>query len=119
MIWAFVFSLAEFILVYYEHDGAFFEAIKQSPVSFLMCIFIFFMIWSPAALSAFHCYIACQNLTTNDTIKRKREKNPYSHGPLTNFIGNFCAPFYVSYINFRAVIVPARASSEQPLLEDV
>lgn len=98
-----------------------FDAISDAPTAFINALFTFFISWSVAGLSCFHCYLSCSSHTTNEEIKGsfKRRRNPYGRSRIYNFYAAICDPepqeSMIRFPNSRSVPDDANLNGWRPL----
>jgi len=106
-VYMFAFSLTELLMLYTEHGShgwsSFWDGIKTSPFCVIIGVYTFFIFWSLAGLSSYHCFLTCVGKTTNEEIKTGNDESLYSHGKFMNCFRVYCSPSYASYFNFRAI----------------
>jgi len=108
----YVFGLSVLSIVLHSLDSgesgssAAFSGIAKSPVSAILTLYCFFLIWSLFGMASYHSYLACKARTTNEDVKETYEKktNYYDKGCWTNCNSVWCPPWYPSLIFAKKMI---------------
>eukprot|EP00295_Goniomonas_pacifica_P043901 CAMPEP_0175906494 /NCGR_PEP_ID=MMETSP0108-20121206/5573_1 /TAXON_ID=195067 ORGANISM="Goniomonas pacifica, Strain CCMP1869" /NCGR_SAMPLE_ID=MMETSP0108 /ASSEMBLY_ACC=CAM_ASM_000204 /LENGTH=192 /DNA_ID=CAMNT_0017228443 /DNA_START=441 /DNA_END=1019 /DNA_ORIENTATION=+ len=89
-----------------EHFSAFIEGVQEAPVSLLIGVFCFIVVWFVAGLFGFHGYLLFTNQTTNEQLKGTflGKVNPYSHNCHTNVAEVLCATLEPSLVAPRELL---------------
>jgi len=82
--------------------SAVFAAITQFPFGSALALFCFFMVWSVGGLSCYHYYLMCKGMTTNEELKKGKQKSEYPGG-CKYCIFVLWGPWYPSYLNLRDI----------------
>lgn len=97
--YAFAFSFVHVYTVYTTtYPMSFVNALADAPLSFVVFLLCFVLMWSVGGLSSYHCYLVMRNVTTHEQLRnavmsRPRPVNPYSFGNIAvNFWYVLCRP---------------------------
>lgn len=76
------------------------ETVRESPMTFVILVYNFILVWFVFGLSTYHCYLTCTNQTTNEQLRHQysRGDNPYHRGGCSNFKLVFCSPMTKSLV---------------------
>ncbi|KAI8373851.1 DHHC palmitoyltransferase-domain-containing protein [Blakeslea trispora] len=112
----FVITSCIYELIYFSRQSASFsDVFSQAPVSFVLCIYCFILLWLVGGLTLYHCSLVLRGVTTHeqiraDIIKAKYPElgaNPYNkHNPFRNMIQVLCQPQPKSYLRRRKMADP-------------
>nr|XP_010910250.1 probable protein S-acyltransferase 7 isoform X1 [Elaeis guineensis] len=82
------------------------KALLKSPVSGILILYTFIVVWFVGGLTAFHLYLICTNQTTYENFRYRYDKknNPYNHGWVQNIKEIFFSKIPSSKNDFRAKI---------------
>eukprot|EP00002_Diphylleia_rotans_P040744 TRINITY_DN9741_c0_g1_i2.p1 TRINITY_DN9741_c0_g1~~TRINITY_DN9741_c0_g1_i2.p1 ORF type:complete len:141 (-),score=22.24 TRINITY_DN9741_c0_g1_i2:332-754(-) len=79
------------------------DSISDNPFPLILCVYVFFVVFSVSGLCCYHTYLIVRGETTNENIKRTyNASNPnlYNRGFLANVTKVFCIGDERGYINF-------------------
>jgi len=82
----------------------------KAPVSFLLIVLSFFLMWSVGGLTGYHMYLISNNLTTHEQIRvpmarRNGNKNPFDfRNMFKNCLWVLCRPMSRSSVSRRAYV---------------
>ncbi|CEG68762.1 Putative Palmitoyltransferase [Rhizopus microsporus] len=88
---------------------------SQAPVSFVLSIYCFFLLWMVGGLTIYHCSLIMRGVTTHEQLRRDIFKltypdlgaNPYNkRNPLKNMVQVLCQPQPKSYLRRRKMADP-------------
>lgn len=88
-----------------RHDGGFGTLLEDEPILGLLIvvlvIYLFFILCCVGSMWYYHARLICNNLTTNEDIKRTFENvpNPYDAGCICNCVAFCCAPSAQSHVS--------------------
>ncbi|KAF5449179.1 hypothetical protein F2P56_029656 [Juglans regia] len=82
------------------------RAFLKSPVSGILILYTFIVVWFVGGLTAFHAYLIFTNQTTYENFRYRYDgkKNPYNRGCSGNILEIFFSKIPSSNINFRAKV---------------
>ncbi|XP_072971267.1 probable protein S-acyltransferase 7 isoform X2 [Typha angustifolia] len=82
------------------------KALLRSPVSGILILYTFVVVWFVGGLTAFHLYLICTNQTTYENFRYRydRKGNPYNHGFVENVKETLFSKIPSSKNNFRAKV---------------
>jgi len=105
------FCLAHLLLLMRQDSSInFLEAIMKAPVSFLLVVLSFFLMWSVGGLTGYHMYLISNNLTTHEQIRvpmarRNGNRNPFDlRNVCKNCLWVLCRPMSRSSVSRRAYV---------------
>ncbi|KAH0450474.1 hypothetical protein IEQ34_021166 [Dendrobium chrysotoxum] len=96
-------SLKKIMLTY---ECNLWEALVKSPVSGILVIYTFVVVWFVGGLTGFHMYLICTNQTTYENFRYRYDgkMNPYNRGCAQNFKEVFFSTIPTSKNDFRAKV---------------
>ncbi|KAL0905421.1 hypothetical protein M5K25_023841 [Dendrobium thyrsiflorum] len=96
-------SLKKIMLAY---ECNLWEALMKSPVSGILLIYTFVVVWFVGGLTGFHMYLICTNQTTYENFRYRYDgkMNPYNRGCAQNFKEVFFSTIPTSKNDFRAKV---------------
>ncbi|XP_072991405.1 probable protein S-acyltransferase 7 [Typha latifolia] len=82
------------------------KALLRSPVSGILILYTFVVVWFVGGLTAFHLYLICTNQTTYENFRYRydRKGNPYNRGFVENVKETMFSKIPSSKNNFRAKV---------------
>ncbi|EHA8590909.1 S-acyltransferase [Cocos nucifera] len=82
------------------------KALLKSPVSGILILYTFVVVWFVGGLTAFHLYLICTNQTTYENFRYRYDKknNPYNRGWVQNIKEIFFSRIPSSKNDFRAKV---------------
>ncbi|KAK8970331.1 putative S-acyltransferase [Platanthera guangdongensis] len=88
------------------YECSLWEALTSSPVSGILVIYTFVVVWFVGGLTIFHVYLVCTNQTTYENFRYRYDgkTNPYNRGCSENFKEAFFSTIPASKNDFRAKI---------------
>ncbi|KAL7314952.1 Eukaryotic peptide chain release factor GTP-binding subunit [Mucor circinelloides] len=98
-----------------QQPTSFGEVFSKAPVSFVLCIYCFVLLWLVGGLTLYHCSLVLRGVTTHEQIRAdiirakypELRANPYSKSsPLKNMIQVLCQPQPKSYLRRRKMADP-------------
>lgn len=98
------------LLMKQQKSHNFFQAIMGAPVSFLLVVLSFFLMWSVGGLTGYHMYLISNNLTTHEQIRvpmarRNGNRNPFDFRNIyKNCLWVLCRPMSRSFVSRRAYV---------------
>lgn len=97
-----------------DADSSISSAIASSPVSLLLCIFCFLLLWSVGGLACYHTVLLASATTTNESMKVRPGEGgasqPFSRGSIfTDFLGGLLGPRPTSLLRLREPLDPEEA----------
>ncbi|CAG8477848.1 9560_t:CDS:2 [Ambispora gerdemannii] len=104
------FSIMHLVLLMEEHNISFIESILVAPVSVVLGVIAFLLVWSVGGLTIYHTYLICKNMTTHEQLRaplarRNGLKNPYDfHSISLNCCWAICRPLTHSNVHRRAFV---------------
>jgi len=104
------FCLAHLFLLMKESSIGFVAAIMIAPISFMLVLLAFFLMWSVGGLTGYHLYLICNNLTTHEQLRaplarRNGVKNPFDFKSMFyNCLWVLCGPLTHSSVSRRAFV---------------
>ncbi|KAF0458959.1 zf-DHHC-domain-containing protein [Gigaspora margarita] len=104
------FCLVHIFLLMKEQDLNFISAITIAPVSFVLAVLSFFLMWSVGGLTMYHMYLISKNLTTHEQIRipiprRNDTRNPFDYRNISrNCMWVLCRPLTKSSVSRRAYV---------------
>ncbi|KAI8581860.1 hypothetical protein K450DRAFT_229601 [Umbelopsis ramanniana AG] len=112
--YAFAFSFVHvYTLFTSKYPYSFVDALAAAPLSFVVFLLCFVLMWSVGGLSGYHCYLVMRNVTTHEQLRNSVMSRPYPPNPFNfgNAVSNFwyvlCRPQPKSYIGRRKQFVPS------------
>jgi len=99
-IYTFCCCLGNLYLLSFESDektnSKIFDVIMKSPMSAILLIYVFVLVWSVGGLGCFHTYLMCTGQSTHEEFTAKR--NPYFFGTINNWIITCYPPSMPTYV---------------------
>ncbi|KAL9558564.1 hypothetical protein MBANPS3_000854 [Mucor bainieri] len=98
-----------------QQPTSFGEVFSQAPVSFVLSIYCFVLLWLVGGLTLYHCSLVLRGVSTHEQIRAdiirakypELRANPYSkNSPLKNMIQVLCQPQPKSYLRRRKMADP-------------
>jgi len=92
--------LVTLIVLSFESDpnskSIVFDAMMKSPVSAILLLYTFVVVWSVGGLGCFHTYLVCTGKSTHEEFTAR--KNPFFHGTINNCLITCCPASTPSYV---------------------
>ncbi|KAI9025200.1 DHHC palmitoyltransferase-domain-containing protein [Phycomyces nitens] len=118
-----VFSIVHLLLIVREHSGdvTFDVVFHAAPVSFVLAIVCFLLLWMVGGLTFYHCSLIFKGVTTHEQLRASIinskypgiSANPFNKGsPGQNMIHVLCRPQPKSYLRRRKFVEPSQARVE-------
>ncbi|KAG9299819.1 hypothetical protein G9A89_003363 [Geosiphon pyriformis] len=106
-----VFSILHIVLIMRKNKLGILQGMMQVPISCVLALVAFFLMWSVGGLTSFHTYLICKNMTTQEQLRTNLEKrnglvrNPYDFKRIYfNCCWVLCRPLVHSTVKRRAFI---------------
>jgi palmitoyltransferase ZDHHC9/14/18 len=77
-----------------------YDVAMRSPISVVICIYTFILVWSVGGLGCFHTYLVSTGQSTHEEFTAR--KNPFFFGAWNNWINTCCPPALPSYTRNNA-----------------
>ncbi|ORX60616.1 zf-DHHC-domain-containing protein [Hesseltinella vesiculosa] len=113
-VYTIVFCLLHFLLAAYQiqSDISFDLAFQQAPVSFVLAIVGFVLLWMVGGLTSYHCHLVWKGFTTHEKLRasyinpyRPGNPNPYGQkSPSLNIMRVLCRPQPKSHLQRRKFV---------------
>lgn len=123
MLCIYVIASVIYQLLFYanQHDvdqpmNNFSYVFSKAPVSFVLAIYCFILLWLVGGLTLYHCTLILRGVTTHEQIRAEIMKakypelhvNPYNKlNPFKNMLQVLCQPQPKSYLRRRKLVEPA------------
>jgi len=80
-----------------KSESVIFDVVMQSPVSAILILYSFILVWSVGGLGCFHTYLVCTGQSTHEEFTARR--NPYYFGAIKNWETVCCPASLPSYVS--------------------
>jgi len=112
---AYFFTFSVIRIVWLIQSGStFLDALLESPIAMVLILLTFFLFWSVGGLTAYHHYLICIGLTTNEDVKEKfgEAGSPYSEGVLWNVVSVYFPPRWPTFVKKQNRSTPDKNRSD-------
>ncbi|KAI7868939.1 DHHC palmitoyltransferase-domain-containing protein [Spinellus fusiger] len=115
-----VFSVVHLLSIAKQQaNGSFNTLFQVAPVSFVLCIVCFLLLWMVGGLTFYHCSLIMRGVTTHEQLRASLihsrypglSANPFHMGsPSRNMLHVLCRPQPKSYLGRRKYVMPKQPS---------